>query len=105
MVDVSKYLGNFLKAEDLEGKPPMTLTISAVVEQRVGREDQAEDKIMMQFVEIEQMLALNSTNLKLLVKFFKSKDGNEWIGKKIVLYHDPSVNFKGKLVGGLRIRI
>ncbi|GAF83248.1 unnamed protein product, partial [marine sediment metagenome] len=28
----------------------------------------------------------------------------EWIGKQIVLWADPTVSFGGKLVGGVRVR-
>ena len=30
---------------------------------------------------------------------------NDWVGHKIVLYHDPTVSFGGKLVGGIRVRM
>lgn len=104
MVDISKYLGSYLKAEDMEGKPPLTLTISAVVSEKVGREGKTEDKLILQFAEVEQVLPLNKVNLKLLVKILGSKETNEWIGQRIVLYHDPNVMYKSELVGGLRVR-
>lgn len=103
MPDVRKYMGNFLKASDFEGKPPMTVTIAAVVEQKVGREGEQRDRLIMQFAELEQALPLNSTNLKLCVKLFKSQNSNDWIGKKLVIKHDPTVSFHGNLVGGLRL--
>lgn len=103
-MDISKYLGSYLKAEDLEGKPPITLTISAVVVEKVGREGKTEDKLILQFAELDQVLPLNKVNLKLLVRIMESKNTDEWIGEKITLYHDPNVMYKGDLVGGLRVR-
>lgn len=103
-MDVTKFLGSYLKAEDLEGKPPMTVTIAAVVVEKVGREGKTEDKLILQFAECEQTLPLNKVNLKLLVKYLNSKDTQAWVGQKIVIFHDPGVAYKGQLVGGLRVR-
>ena len=33
-----------------------------------------------------------------------SKETEDWIGKKIEVYHDPAMTFGDKLVGGLRFR-
>lgn len=104
MVDCKKYLGNFLKAEDLKGKPPTRLTISAVVEEKVGREGEEQDKLIMQFTEIEQSLPMNKTNIMVCVKMFKTHDTNQWIGQPVVLEFDPTVMFKGNIKGGIRIR-
>lgn len=47
---------------------------------------------------------LNSSNGKLLAQIFGSEETDDWVGKKIVLFEDPSIEFKGKRVGGIRIR-
>jgi hypothetical protein len=33
-----------------------------------------------------------------------SDNTDDWIGKQIVLFVDPSVSFAGKIVGGIRLR-
>ena len=39
---------------------------------------------------------------KLLV-FAWGEDGNQWVGRGMVLYCDPSVKWAGKAVGGIRV--
>lgn len=38
-----------------------------------------------------------------LLVFCWGKDGNEWIGRSLTLYRDPSVKWAGEEVGGIRI--
>lgn len=49
-------------------------------------------------------MVMNSTNLQLAAQALGSDDTDHWIGKQVVLYNDPSVQFQGKLIGGIRIR-
>ena len=49
-------------------------------------------------------LVLNWTNAQLCAQARGAEETDDWIGKKVVLYNDPSVQFQGKLVGGIRIR-
>lgn len=51
----------------------------------------------------KQMVLRTSANRKALIRLFGS-DTKLWRGKVIKLFHDPSVKFGGKAVGGLRIR-
>ncbi len=51
----------------------------------------------------KQMVLRTSANRKALVRLFGS-DTKNWRGKLIKVYHDPTVRFGGKVVGGLRIR-
>ena len=48
-------------------------------------------------------LSLNTTNLKLMAKWFGPKPRN-WTGKDVAVYRDESVSFGGQLVGGWRLR-
>ena len=46
----------------------------------------------------------NVTNAKTIARICGSEDTDDWIGHKIMLYHDPSVELGGDVVGGIRVR-
>lgn len=93
----------YLKKEDVgQGK---LLTIKSIRQENVAREDQeADNKYILMFREEEKGLVMNSTNIQLCAMACGSQETDEWIGRQIVLFEDPSVSFGGKLVGGIRIR-
>lgn len=92
----------FLKKEDVE--PPKLVTIRGFSQQNAGRDDAPEMKWTMSFIELPKPMVMNSTNLQLAAQALGSDDTDNWIGKQVVLYNDPSVQFQGKLIGGIRIR-
>ena len=98
MID-SKYL----KQSDVEDD--MAVKVEKVGKANVAREgDEPEYKWLIRFEGIKKPMVLNSTNIKRLAKACNSDDTDEWIGKEVVLYVDPDVEFGGNVVGGLRIR-
>jgi hypothetical protein len=57
------------------------------------------------FDEHEKGFIMKPTNGHLVAAVVGSADFDDWIGKKIVLYIDPTVEFpKGKVTGGIRCR-
>ncbi len=100
-VTVSK----FLKKEDIgEGK---YWTISRVQRENISAEGaDPEYKVCVHFQESEKPLVLNSTNATIIGKItgFDEDIDKNWVGHKIVLYVDENVTYKGKLVGGIRVR-
>ena len=56
------------------------------------------------FEETDSPLAMNKTNLVSAGKVLGSSNTDDWIGKKIVLYVDPNVEYGGRKVGGIRLR-
>lgn len=92
----------FLKKEDVD--PPKLVTIKGFSQQNAGRDDAPEMKWTMSFLELSKPMVMNSTNLQLCAQSLGSDDTDNWIGKQVVLYNDPSVQFQGKLIGGIRIR-
>ena len=92
----------FLKKEDVD--PPKLVTIRGFSQQNAGRDDSPEMKWTMSFIELSKPMVMNSTNLQLCAQALGSDDTDHWIGKQVVLYNDPSVQFQGKLIGGIRIR-
>jgi hypothetical protein len=92
----------YLKKEDFP--QPALLTIDRLERVNVAQEGQPpENKWCLHFAELERGLVLNSTNIQTLGAIH-GDDTDLWIGKKVVAFHDPSVPFGGKLVGGIRLR-
>jgi hypothetical protein len=93
----------FLKKEDVGSG--VLLTIAKVFEENVAKEGVAPDmKWCVEFSEADKPMVLNSTNGQLIAQITGSEDSDGWIGRKVVLYTDPSITFGGKLVGGIRVR-
>lgn len=106
MPKVSEMLpSKFLKKEDVPS--PVLVTIAAVSHELV-EQDTGEMKWAMHFLEsinnTSKPMVLNSTNIQLCEAILGSDDTDQWIGKKIVVYTDPTIMFGGKVVGGLRVR-
>lgn len=92
----------YLKKEDFP--TPALLTVDRLERVDVAQEGQpAEYKWCLHFAELERGLVLNSTNIQTLGALL-GDDTDHWLGHKVVAYHDPSVSFGGKLVGGIRLR-
>lgn len=92
----------YLKKEDVD--PPKLLTIKAIAQGNVGKDDAPDFKWCMSFHELTKPMVLNSTNIQLAAAALGSDDTDNWIGKQVVLFNDPNVSFQGKLTGGVRIR-
>lgn len=89
---------NWLNAGELGGQE-VEVTISEVVKTTLDDED----KMGLKFVGAKKGMILNITNNGRLMSAF-GQDSDNWIGKKIVLYSEP-VQFGGKMVEGLRVRV
>jgi len=93
----------FLKQTDV-GSGAL-LTVTGCTQHNVAKEGaDPENKWCLSFAESEKPLVLNATNIQLCEHIFGSDDTDDWTGKKIVLYTDPTVSYGGKLVGGIRVR-
>ena len=93
----------YLKQSDVE--EDTIVTVEKVGKANVApKGEEAEYKWLIRFTEFPKPMVLNSTNIKRLAKACDSDDTEGWIGKQVVLYVDPDVEFAGNVVGGLRIR-
>jgi hypothetical protein len=93
----------FLKKEDV-GKGVL-VTVGDVYHVNVALDGADEElKWAMTFPELDKPWVLNSTNLNIMKGIFDSEHSEDWKGKQVVLYHDPSITFAGKPVGGIRVR-
>ena len=96
---VSKYIGH------AEVDPPLAVTIRALSLENVARQGaEEEQRWIMWFNELKKGLRLNVTNLRILEAAYGSQS-EAWVGHRIQLYWDPTVQFGGKLVGGVRFRV
>lgn len=92
----------FITKNDVE--TPKLLTVRGLQEENVAMAEQAEEmKWCLFFEEEDKPMVLNPVNVELIGQFL-GQETDDWIGKKIVLYFDPSIMFKGKLTGGIRVR-
>jgi len=101
---ISKMIpSKFIKGEDVD--PPILVTIRDVREKNVAKDGEpAENKWSLSFSDYEKPLVLNVTNIQLCVIACGSENTEDWIGRQIVLYYDPTITFAGKITGGVRIR-
>lgn len=91
----------YLKKEDC-GDDGILVTITGLKQENVALDGKPEDmKWLISFKECKPMV-LNGTNSQLIEKALGSDETDDWIGQKIVLYHDENVSFGGELVGGIR---
>lgn len=105
MPDISEMKkSSFVTKADL-GANGSLFTITNCAQVNVAKEGaEPEMKWALYFAEIEKPFILNSTNAQLIAAFLGSTRTENWHGKRIVLYWDPSVSFAGKLTGGVRAR-
>lgn len=102
-MNTKRFLSNYVKAKDV--KEPITLTVTAVEAETFKDDNGAErESLVLYAKEIEQGVVMSKSALSQVVEIFGSEETEEWTGKKIVLFNDPNVTFKGKRVGGLRFR-
>lgn len=93
----------FLTKDDVD--PPVLVTMGQVEKVNVALPDvEPEYRWALHFNELEKPMVLNQTNINLINSVTSTDDTDDWIGKKIVLYNDPSVSYAGKLTGGIRVR-
>ena len=93
----------YLKKEDCGNG--ITVTISGLTHENLARDGEpAEMKYILQFKEAVKPLVLNMTNAKLIATVTGSPETDDWVGKQITLWNDPSVTF-GNHQGGIRVLV
>lgn len=96
----------YLTKDDAE--PAKLVTIRRFAVEQMESRGKKEDKFIVYFAEFEKGMVLNSTNRKLMqmaMGLTDDDDADQAIGKKIVIWNDPSVqDLSGELVGGIRFR-
>lgn len=105
--DISQ--SRYLKKADVGGATGIIVTIRDDPEghyEEMPSQDGEETKseYVIYFDELEKGMVLKSLNFQLISKALGSDDSVNWAGQKIILFEDPSVLMKGKVVGGIRVR-
>lgn len=95
----------YMKKSDCEQRPILA-TISHLTRENLAMEDhQPEMKYVIHFQEADlKPMVLNRINAQLIAQITGSEETDDWAGKQIVCYNDPTVSFAGKLTGGIRVR-
>lgn len=94
----------FMKQDEV-GERGAKFTITGVAPHNVAKQGaEEENKWCLEFAESDKPLVLNQTNIQLCERIFGSDDTDQWIGKQLVAYADPTIQFQGKIVGGIRVR-
>jgi hypothetical protein len=103
---IGKYISPYMRAEDL--KAPKTLTIESTEivsfkdQDNEGKPDR--DCVLVKFVEVDVGVIAGKPALKQLVEILGTDETDNWISKKVVVFVDTGVQFKGKRMSGLRFR-
>lgn len=95
---------NYLGAYSIENGQDIILTIKNVREETViGADGKKDDCVVCYFVENVKPMILNSTNMKMITKLYKTPYIEEWAGKQIQIGIEKIKAF-GDVVDALRIR-
>lgn len=94
---------SYISKEDVD--TPRIGTIFSISHKTFEEDGGEKRKPVFSFVEEDlKPFICNPTNWDLIEYLYPGDDSNVWIGKKIELWHDPTVMNKGKRVGGVRVR-
>ena len=94
---------NYLKKGDVD--PAVAVTIAGYENVNVAKaSEKPEMRWVLKFNEFDKPLVLNKINGERIRVATGSKNFDDWIGTTIELYHDPMIEFGGKIVGGIRAR-
>jgi hypothetical protein len=96
------FPSQYLAKDDVN--PPVQAIIKEVVQEMVSGDDTKENKPVMHFRDGIKPMILNTTNWTVCEESF-GLDSDDWTGKAVELYVDPTVMYAGKRVGGVRLRI
>ncbi len=95
------YMGDYSIPEGCD----LIATIDYVAKEKVtGVGGKTEEEVVAHFSDGNKPLILNKTNMKTIQKIYKTPYIEDWKGRKIQIFYDPTVKFGREVVGGLRIR-
>jgi hypothetical protein len=95
----------FLSKHDVD--PPITVTIDEVRKEKIAVPgERPESKYCVYFKEdnVKPLILNKSNGDKIAALAFDSYETEDWSGLTVQLYLDPSVDFGGQLIGGIRVR-
>lgn len=102
---------NYLAKEDCE--PNLQVTVSHCVEEDVSMANQPTRMKHVLYFQEQSLpkkqdgqtkgMVLNLVNFQRIAQLSGRDDTDNWKGVQFTLYNDPTVDFGGKLVGGIRV--
>lgn len=92
------FPSNFLKASDLAGRDPVTLTIKGIRLEKVGDNERP----VLYFIGCEKGLCLNKTNASTITAALQTDDTDNWQGAQVQLYATET-DYQGQRVPCLRV--
>jgi hypothetical protein len=95
--------GNTLKSEDIKGRGDQRVIIESVSSREFDSDKGKTKKGVITFRGKQKALVCNQVNANLIAEMYGPETDN-WIGKEITLYV-ARVEFAGKLVDGIRVRL
>lgn len=93
----------FLTKDDVA--EPQVVTIQKFTREEVGQDADARVKTIVHWKEDMRPLVAGPTVINQIRAVTGAERPKEAIGKKIELYLDPTIVFKGKVTGGVRVRM
>lgn len=106
MPDISKMIeSKYLKKSDVE-EQQMNVKVISCLQENVALEGKPEEfQWVMRFQGVKKGLIMKKTNLNLMSLATGQRNSDFWPSCDITLYNDPTVQFKGEMVGGIRIMV
>tara|TARA_R100001086_G_scaffold211513_1_gene127492 strand:+ start:61 stop:438 length:378 start_codon:yes stop_codon:yes gene_type:complete len=96
--------GKYLKRESVTAEGEVHKVIKCVEEEINSSDGGSETKWILYLSDLKPLI-MNATNIRrCLAAFGGDSETDNWHGRQIVVYDDDSVEFGGKVVGGVRLR-
>lgn len=96
------FPSNFLKADDLQGKPVIVTIASAELEE-IGQGREKEEKLVISFKGKDKKMICNKTNANTIAKLC-GDDTDMWVGQRITIM-PREVEFQGEMVLAIRVSL
>ncbi len=91
------FSGDYLKAEDLQGR-----NVRVRISQVTVKDFDDGKKLILHFENKDKCLVCNKTNASIIEEVIGSNDTDDWEGKSVTLT-TKKVEFQGKLVPAIRV--
>lgn len=96
------FESKYLKADDLQGKSAVRVTIAGVEMREIDGDKGKERRAVVTFTNAKKAFILNKTNWNILEEVCGSMDSDDWAGWTVTLYV-TKVDYQGKRVPAIRI--
>ncbi len=97
-----RFPKRFLTKEDVGDG--LTACIAALEDQEIQTGNGSTENKLVCILQDQKPFVVNRENYDRIADLY-GEDDDDWAGHWITLYHDPSVSFGGKRVGGIRVRM